>query len=105
MNKYWHVVTIGNVTSQLYNLTIHDGNALGPISTPLTAEPFIYQHSSGGGMYIMPGSNVKLNNVIIKNNNCGITDHQVHSKLLEVTEEVSKYIIHLKTILLIVARL
>lgn len=81
LNKYWHVVTVGNdvnpnfkATCSLYNLIIQGGNAKGKSGSPILSGPFTYDHSNGGGLYITHGSSVKLVNVCIKNNNAGITD-------------------------------
>jgi hypothetical protein len=78
LNIYWHVVTVGNdihpdmeVNVSLNNLVIEGGNAQGPKFNSVTSVPFNYDHSSGGGMYIVHESRVKLTNITIRNNSCG----------------------------------
>lgn len=81
INYYWHVVTCGNDVNTsfqttivgLCNLTIIDGNAQGPTFASTITAPFKYDHSSGGGLYIVPNCHVKVSGVTVRNNKCGAT--------------------------------
>ena len=75
----WHVVIAGNdisqtgVTARLDGLTITQGNAQGPAAPgggPLF-QPFVYEHSSGGGLYAIFGSHISIDNVIFSYNIAG----------------------------------
>lgn len=70
----WHVVTLGNdinqtgVTAKLDGLVITNGNASGPAGQNILFAPFLYDHSLGGGIYSIFGSNLEVINVSFSNN-------------------------------------
>lgn len=70
-DNVWHVVTAGNdltdtgVTAKLDGLTITGGFAAGPNGTGFT-------HENGGGLYIRFGSQITVNNDVMKNNSAAM---------------------------------
>lgn len=74
-NFMWHVVIVGNdiiphdpVNVILDSLTVREGNARGPSNGTLIDAYFQYNHSNGGGVYVVFGSSLVTKNVSIEEN-------------------------------------
>jgi predicted outer membrane repeat protein len=94
----WHVVTLGNditqtgVNVKLDGLVINEGNANGPIGSNPLFSPFTFDHSSGGGVYAIFDSKVRIRNVLFINNKAADFGGALFSNNSVVHIEKSRFI-------------